>query len=360
MKTLAAWALALLFTAPAAHALDRPGLHLARGQRLLIDGDLDGAEAEARRVLAAWPDAARARILLAQVARARGDEATAQRLLAAVEATGARLARLEAQRLRAPASAPLRLHLALGGQLDTRAVSTPVVAISPPALGDVPAWRALVAGDVGLDVGPVEARIGVERTLHFEAGEEADMATLDRTALWVEGRTQTTAGPTRLGLSLLGRAALAGRPGDLAYGGPGATAWLQIPGPVTTPWLRVSALGLALADADPLAWAEAEVGAEVRLGRVRLGPTLQASWLGPDGWREAGAAGRLAVTAGPVQPALTGGAAIRDDDRGLRPHATAALRVPLGAHAATRLEGAWQSVADRHRLLGGLHLEFWR
>ena len=125
MKTLAAWALALLFTAPAAHALDRPGLHLARGQRLLIDGDLDGAEAEARRVLAAWPNAARARLLLAQVARARGDEATAQRLIAAVEATGARLARLEAQRLRAPASAPLRLHLALGGQLDTRAVSTP-------------------------------------------------------------------------------------------------------------------------------------------------------------------------------------------------------------------------------------------
>ncbi|MEZ4474878.1 MAG: hypothetical protein R3F60_29635 [bacterium] len=358
MRTLLVAFGLILLALPGARGQDagRPGLRLAQARQLLAAGDLAGAEALVRGVLSAWPDAARARLLLAQIARARGDEATARRLIAEVEARGPRLARLEAQALRAPET-PVSVIVRLGAQHDSRAVSTPVVEVSPPTLGDVPAARGLLAVELGVPLGPVDARLGVERSLHFAVGEEADMAKLDRTALWIEGRAARSAGPARLGIAALARAALAGRPGEVAYGGPGLAAWAQLPGPATTPWLRVSALGLALADADPLAWAEAEAGADIRLGALAVGPAISVGWLGPDGWREAGASARIARPSGPAQPALAGGATVRDDGRGLRPHAAARLRIPLGDHVATALEAAWQAVSGRNRFLTGLFVE---
>lgn len=352
--------------AVAAHP-DRPGLRLVLADHLLAAGDLDAAEAQALGVLARWPTSSRARLLLARVAHARGDTPQAARWLAEIERTGAAMVRADARRWRQPAAAGRWLAWGrLAGQYDTRALSVGSIDVLPPVLGDTPALRAQLGAGAGYQAHTLSLRLGVERTVHLPAGTtdsgDLDVGTLDRTSLWAEARRGVALGAHLLDFGLLGRGTLAGRAADFSYAGGGlGLGWRRV-GAQAQPWVRLRALGLALADADPLAWLEGEGGCDFDLGPLELEASVGAAWLGPDvaSGREAQAGLRLGRASGRVRPFVGGGVGVRDDHRGPRPQASGGLRLFAARHAALLAEAGWQRIEAQDRLLAGLALEVWR
>jgi len=351
--------------AAVAAAPDRPGLRLALAEQLIEAHRWAEAEAEARWVLARWPQSSRARLVLARVARGRGQTAEANALLAEVERMGSQMARAEARAQRVGPSGGLRWSAwgRFGARYDTRA-SVPDLEASPPVLEGGPALRGQAGLGVACALGASAVSLGVERTLHLATEDDTDaevhVADLDRTTLWMEGRT-AWGGPNRLTLSVLGRGIFNGRTAEPGLGGGGlGLGWRHTQGSMRP---RAQARGLVLkqAEGDALGWADAEVGTEALAGPMVLDVEARGTWLGPDvvGGREV--EGNLEVRGHRrLAPFAQVGLGQRDDGRGLRPRAVAGLRVATDLPFAVVLEGGWQRVEARNRALMGVTLEVWQ
>lgn len=347
-----------------ADAPERPGLALAYGQRLLDAGAPVDAEACADAVLDRWPDAVRARLLLARVALARRDRAAAERLLAEVDERGPAPARLEAARLRGdlPPPAPVTAarftaRAAIGAHYDTRAAV--LAAADPlPREADPAALRAVFTGDVGYVRARPDrvwrARLGLDRTAHFATDAPVEAGPLDRTSLWTDAQHEAGA-LDRFGLGAELRGTLAGRLGEPHHLAAGLLAWWRRPTAPLAPWARLRAYGFAFGDAagdsyDPLeAWTELATGARVSHGPWALDARLGAQWVGPGerGFIGAGAdlrpelAGRLGALY------LLGGLGWRRIDDGdlLAPRAGLGASARLGGGVSLGVDALWQRAA---------------
>lgn len=278
-----------------AAAPERPGLALAYGRRLLDAGALDGAEGCARRVLARWPAAVRARLLLARVALARGDRAGAEALLADVEARGPAPAVVEARRIRGampPVVAPAGrwvARLAVGGHYDTRAATLAAVEDPLPRAADPAALRGVLTGDVGyVRASPQRlwrVRLGLDRTAHAVTDDQVEPGPLDRTSLWADGQFEQRVGGGRLGVGGELRGTLAGRLGEPHHVAAGLLGWWRRPRATFAPWVRLRGYGFAFADdtgREPVeAWTELAAGGRVSVGPFAIDGRLGGQWVGP-------------------------------------------------------------------------------
>ncbi|MCB9542027.1 MAG: hypothetical protein H6703_06240 [Myxococcales bacterium] len=347
-----------------AQAPERPGLALAYGQRLLDAGAPLDAEACAHAVLDRWPDAVRARLLLARVALARGDRARPPRSSptskpAAPPARPPR-SRPDPRRPPPPATATagrFTARAAVGAHYDTRAAAL-ATADPLPRAADPAALRAVFTGDVGyVRARPHHlwrARVGLDRTAHFATDAPIEAGPLDRSSLWTDA--QFEAGATdRFGLGAELRGTLAGRLGEPHHLAAGLLAWWRRPTAPLAPWARLRAYGFAFGDAagdsyDPLeAWTELAAGGRVTHGPWALDARLGAQWVGPGdrGFFGAGAdlrpelAGRLGALY------LLAGLGWRRVDDGdlLAPRAGLGANTPLGAGWTLGLDALWQRAA---------------
>lgn len=370
-------------------APDRPGLRLAFGERLLIADDPEGAAACAADVIARWPGAVRARLLLARVALARGDAAGGRALLDAVAADGPRVAADEARRLLSalgpapappPAAAEWGGRLALGGYHDTRAATLDPVPVEPlPADADPAAWRLAFTGEGywqrRTEDGALRVRAGLDRTLHF-ADAAVEPGRLDHTALWIDGhREHRLGGEHRAGLGVELRGTLAGRLGEPHHLGLGLVGWWRRAGPAGGPWARLRVFGFAFDEAaarDTAAelWSELAVGGQWRRGPFTVDGRLGGQWVGPGDRAFAGLAADLrpGVDIGWGGLYLLGGLGWRRASWGdaLVPRLGGGAHLALGQRGKVSVDAIWQQArrtdgpADRvERFVGGTTLEVW-
>lgn len=333
-------------------APSRPGLALAYGHRLLGGGQLDGAEGCARRVLGRWPDAVRARLLLARVALARGDRRAAEALLAEVEARGPAPAVAEAGRIRAGAPAPPSgrwvARLAVGGHYDTRAAALAAVEDPLPRATDPAALRGVLTGDVGYVRATPQrlwrVRLGLDRTVH--ALSEVEPGPLDRTSLWADAQLEGRTEVGRLGVGGELRGTLSGRLGEPHHVAAGFLGWWRRPGARGAPWARLRAYGFAFGDEagrEPVeAWTELAGGGRVQVGPFAIDGRLGGQWVGP------GERGFYGVGAD-VRPELGGrrGAVYLVGGFGWRRATGVDVLVPrAGAGAVLRLGAGWTLGVD--------------
>ncbi len=367
----------------------RPGLALAFADRLLASGAVDQAQACAQRVIAAWPDAVRARLMLARVALARGQSERARALLEPIAATGPRVAADEARRLLGPTAAappPGRWggRLALGGYHDSRAAALDperrgqIVDDDPlPVADDPAAWRLALAGEAAWTRadpdGVVRLRGGLDRTLHI--AEAADPGRLDHTSLWLDGHREHRLGADRLGYGGELRGTLAGRLGDPHHLGLGLVGWWRRAGPSGGPWARVRLFGFAFAETDDGAspaelWSEAAVGGTWKAGLFSVDGRLGGQWVGPGDRSYAGIAAdvRPGISGALGGVYLLGGFGWRRAVVGdaIAPRVGAGGRLELGGRAALAVDGIWQQArrtdvegARIDRIVVGSTLEVW-
>jgi hypothetical protein len=216
----------------------------------------------------------------------------------------------------------------------------------------VPAWRALVAAEAGVDDGALGARVGADRTVHLDAAPEADL-----TSFWLELRRGRAAG---FGGRLEGRATLAGRDAAFHGAGGGASAWWQGEGAVA-PWVQARGLYFRLSDdgvtegelSGGLAFAGRPVDGGVRVAALAVRP----------GFDELGGDADAALHLDPLTLFVRAGAGWRRDDvDSLRPRAGGGASVALGGGVALVAEAAWEAArpsggALRDRLVAGARVE---
>lgn len=336
----------------------RPGLKLILAQRLVEAGALDEAGRIARAILDRWPRSTRARLILAEIAKVRGDFPTVSALIAGIDAEHAALSR--AALVQADVRTSWLMWGRVGVQYDSRATAVPAVFSAPARFGDGSAARGLFGAGASVQGRRWGMRGGLERTVHSElTATSADL--LDRTALWVDGGRRTPMGGGRLETSLFARGALIGRVADARYLALGARlGWRRAIRPA--PWFRLEGLGLTRSEGDMLAWARGSGGIDLDAGPVRLRPAIAGAWLGPDedGFAEIEGRLRADLRCSALCPFLGGGVARRDDGLGARPRAFAGLRLALGRRWALVSDGAWQAIGSQQRWLVGLGLEGWR
>lgn len=336
----------------------RPGLKLILAQRLIDAGRLDEAERIARGVLARWPRSTRPRLLLATIARRRGDFPTATALTAGIDADQAELARSIMVRLEPRAR--WLLWGRAGLQYDSRATAVPAVFSAPSAFGRGQAVRGLIGAGAGVRGRAWGIRGGLERTVHGGLGATS-VDVLDRTALWLDGGRETSVGGGRLDTSLFARAALIGRVADARYLAAGARlGWRRDQRPA--PWVRLEGLGLTRDPGDAFGWLRGSAGVMLDAGPLDLQPAALVAWLGPNdaGFVEGEGRLRIGLRCDTACPFVGGAVARRDDDLGWRPRAFAGLRLGLGSRWAIVTDGAWQQIGSQQRWLLGLGLEGWR
>lgn len=346
-------------------APERPGLALAFGHRLLDAGAVASAEACAASVLHRWPDAVRARLLLARVALARGDRAAAEALLRDVEARGPAPAVLEAGRMRgampppvAAAAGRFTARAAVGAHYDTRAAVLATVDDALPDTADPAALRAVFTGDVGYvrasSARLWRARIGLDRTVHTAAEAPVEAGPLDRTSLWADGQYER-GGADRFGFGGELRGTLAGRIGESHHVAAGLLGWWRRPAAPGAPWARMRAYGFAFGsgaerDREPLeAWTELAVGGRIARGAWALDGRLGGQWVGPGprGFYGLGADLRPEFTGRLGTLYLVGGLGWRHVERGdlLAPRAGVGAHAEIGDGWSIGVDGIWQRAA---------------
>lgn len=368
----------------------RPGLALAFAERLLAGDALDPAEACAQRVLAAWPAAVRARLLLARIALARGQTSRASALLEPIAADGPRVAADEARRLlggTVERTRPGRWggRLALGGYHDSRAAALdperraadPIDGEPLPEIDDPAAWRLALAGEAAwtrADTdGVVRLRGGLDRTLHI--ADTADPGRLDHTSLWLDGHREHRLGADRLGYGGELRGTLAGRLGDPHHLGLGLVGWWRRTGPSGGPWARLRLFGFAFAESaegvSPAElWSEAALGGTWKAGIFSIDGRLGGQWVGPGDRSYAGVAAdiRPGISGALGGVYLLGGLGWRRAVAGdaIAPRVGAGARLELGERAAVAVDGIWQQArrtdvqgASIDRIVVGSTIEVW-
>jgi hypothetical protein len=338
---------------------NRPGLRLVYARALLRGGALEAAARQAQAVLDKWPRSTRARLLLAQIARARGDLPTARTHTEALAGNDSAIAR--AFVAPAPRSGRGVLWGRIGMQSDSRASPVTAVFNAPSRFGDGRALRARLNLGGGWTERHWRFRAGLDRTVHIAVRTDQPVADLDRTGLWTTADwTQGLAGG-RLTAGVFVRGALLGRASEGKYlAGGGVASWTWI-GPVA-PWIRVEALGLSQGELDALAWTRGTAGVDTQVGPLTLRFSGAGTWLGPGapGFRELEGETRVGLRCDALCPFLGGAAAVRDDELGLRPRAYAGLKVRLGRSWAVIADGGWQKIEADQRWLAGLSVEAWR
>jgi hypothetical protein len=337
---------------------DRPGLRLSWAHALLEAGDAGGAEREARRVLREWPTSFRPHMVLAGVAFARGRYALARSELSKVAAAApppiALAARRALVRLAQHPGSGWTVRGVMGGAYDTRAEPPELAsddAQGTPAfrvnLGAGAQWRR-VAGRWRYRVGG-----GVDRTGHVgEAGAR------DRLLARGAVRATGTVGGGLLGLRLEGRGALAGRVGTPHHVGGGLGAWYGAAAGPLSPWLEGRGLVYRFADGPDAGVLDVGLGlttharrwrGTARLGALRVART--------DGYLALGGDVGVDLLLGPVVLGVQAGAAVRDDDAGLRPRAKVVTRWRLGERWSVLGDLRWRSAEAWTQTVAGLSVE---
>jgi hypothetical protein len=360
--------------AAVAAAPDRPGLRLVLADLLFEAGDLAAAEAEARRVLADWPASHRARLLLARIDAARGDDERAEATLADVAATAPAPIAADALRLLdAPVPSPWRFGARVGADYDSAA---DVTCDADLVCRDEAARRFLLGVDLGFERPRWALRAG--GSVVAADAVERDRAVYRVAEGWAEARTEHPAGPARLGGRLEGRAFayLGGEDESEAGLGGGATAWIRGADPAFAPFFQVRGLYLDPQRSGPLGdgpggWqTEAATGFRVLGGRFDTGLRLAADWWA-DTFREYGADLDGGVDLAPVRLFARVGAGWRDYDEEafaseLRPRAGGGAALALGEGFSVVAEAFWLAAhadgedALRDRLITGVHLDMRR
>ena len=228
----------------------RPGLRLVYARALLRAGALPAAEREAQQVLDKWPRSTRARLLLAQIAQARGDLPTLRTHTEALAGNDSIIARAFV----APRARPSRALVwgRFGVQSDSRASPVTTVFNAPSRFGEGSAVRGRLNVGGGWTGRRWRVRAGLDRTVHLGVGAadaDASVADLDRTGLWTTADWTRGLRGGRLTTGVFLRGALLGRIADgqyLAGGGVASWTWL---GPLA-PWMRVEVLGLKQSEVD--------------------------------------------------------------------------------------------------------------
>lgn len=342
---------------------NRPGLRLVYARALLRAGALAAAARQAQAVLDKWPRSTRARLLLAQIAQARGDLPTARTHTEALAGNDSIIARSFV----APRAERGRTLVwgRVGLQSDSRASPVTAVFNAPSRFGEGSAIRGRINVGGGWTGRRWRLRVGLDRTVHTATGGETDaappVADLDRTGLWSTADWTHGLGGGRLTTGVFMRGALLGRAADGRYLAGGAVASWTAVGPLA-PWIRLEVLGLKQTEVEALAWSRGTLGLDADAGPLTLRFSGAGTWLGPGapGFREVEGETRVGLRCDTLCPFLGGAGAVRDDGLGLRPRAYAGLKIRLGRAWAVVADGGWQKIEADQRWLAGLSVEAWR